>query len=150
MNDTEAILAELRKISAWAEMQRKLARRTLVGLAILVPVMIILFAFLGLNIIPSVSDSTSHLKFDWYDVDQKARAGDLAKAVGMGEQLALKEPQSPEVHRRLADVYLAAGKLQEAREQYAEARRLFPTEQNSALLMAIDQRIKDETSAPTP
>lgn len=53
-------------------------------------------------------------------------------------------PQDPEDHRRLAAVYLAAGKIEKARKHYAEAARLFPSEENERLLTAINKRIKAE------
>jgi tetratricopeptide (TPR) repeat protein len=54
--------------------------------------------------------------------------GDFDKALGIGEELILKTPQSPDAHKRLAAAYLAAGKLDKAREHYAETVRLFPSE----------------------
>ena len=86
MNDNEAIFAELRKISAWTDLQRKMTKWSLI----------------------------------------------------------LKTPQYPEAHRRLAGAYLAAGKVEKASEHYAEAFRLFPSEENEKLLMAIERRSKAE------
>jgi len=42
----------------------------------------------------------------------------------------------------LAGAYLAAGKIEKAREHYAEAFRLFPSEENEKLLIAIEKRSK--------
>ncbi|SRR5258708_38694257 len=150
MSDTEAILVELRKISAYTDMQRKVAKRALIGLVIFTVVVVGAFTLFIPEIEVMGGRSASHPAFDWYDVDRYARAGDYAVAVNMAEQLVLKTPQAPDAHRRMADVYLSAGKLQKAREQYVEARRLFPSEQNDDLVKAMDKRLSDETSGSNP
>ena len=60
----------------------------------------------------------------------------------------MKTPLYPEAHRRLAGAYLAAGDIEKARQHYAEAFRLFPSEENEKLLAAIDRRIKAENLQP--
>jgi len=47
---------------------------------------------------------------------------------------------------RLAAAYLAAGKIEKAREHYAQAFHLFPSEENEKVLVAIDRRIKERNS----
>jgi tetratricopeptide (TPR) repeat protein len=79
---------------------------------------------------------------DWYDVDQSVRRGDFDKAIQIGEKLIVKTPLYPEAHRRLAGAYLAAGDLEKARQHYAEAFRLFPSDENEKSLAAIDRRLK--------
>jgi tetratricopeptide (TPR) repeat protein len=148
MNDNEAILAELRKISAWADMQRKATKRTLIAVAIFVPAMIIFGVLMERRVTTAIEDTASSQKPDWYDVDQNVRHGEFEKAIGIGEELILKTPQYPDAHRRLAGAYLAAGRVEKAREHYAKAFRLFPSEENEKLLIAIDRRIKAETSQP--
>jgi len=85
---------------------------------------------------------------DWYDVDQNVRRGDFDKAIQLGETLILKTPQYPEAHRRLAGAYLAAGNVEESRKHYAEAFRLFPSDENEKLLSAIEKRSKAENPQP--
>lgn len=70
------------------------------------------------------------------------RLGDFEKAIAIGEELILKTPQYPEAHERLARAYLAAGNLEKAKEHYAEAFRLFSSEENEKLLSAIEKRVK--------
>jgi len=41
MNDNETILVELRKIAAWAEMQRKITKWTFIGIALVIPTMVV-------------------------------------------------------------------------------------------------------------
>jgi hypothetical protein len=41
MNDDESILAELRKIGAWADTQRKITRWSLLAVAVAVPAVIV-------------------------------------------------------------------------------------------------------------
>jgi tetratricopeptide (TPR) repeat protein len=141
MNDNEPILAELRKISAWADMQRKLTKWSLIAVAVVIPAMIVFGILMERRV-------ETHLeagqKLDWHDVDQNVRVGDFDKAIRIGEELIPKTPQYPEAHRRLAGAYLAAGKIEKARAHYAEAFRLFPSDENEKLLIAIDRRSKAE------
>lgn len=139
------VLAELRKISAWADLQRKMTKWLLGFLAGLVPITILLF--MAINRLPNLtpaSDPSPHAT-DWYDVDRSVRMGDFEKAIAIGEELILKMPQYPEAHERLGRAYLAAGKVEKAKEQFAEAFRLFPSEENEKLLSAIEKRIRAES-----
>ena len=78
----------------------------------------------------------------WYNVDQNICQGDFKNAIRIGEELLKTTPQYPEAHRRLAGAYLAVGNVEQARIHYAEAFRLFPTEENEKMLFAIEKRIK--------
>ena len=148
MNDNEAILAELRKISAWADMQRKISKWSLIFLAVFIPAMIVFGVLLEQRLKTNIEAILPGQKPDWHDVDHNVRMGDFNKAIRIGEELILKAPQYPEAHRRLAGAYLAAGKIEKAREHYAEAFRLFPSEENEKLLMAMDKR--SEAKNPQP
>jgi tetratricopeptide (TPR) repeat protein len=140
MSDNEAILAELRKISAWADLQRKVTRWTLIGAAGL-GVVLIAFALLAERLTKAaITELSPAEKPDWYNVDQSARLGEFDKAFALGETLLLKTPLNPDAHQRLARSYLAAGKIAKSREHYAEAFRLFPSEENQKLLAAIEKR----------
>jgi tetratricopeptide (TPR) repeat protein len=144
VNDNEAILGELRKISAWAEMQRKLTKWSLVFLAVLIPALVGFGIVMEQRVSTKLEDTAPPQKSDWYEVERNVRLGDFDKALGVGEELIVKTPQSPDAHKRLAGAYLAASKLDKAREHYAEAFRLFPSEENEKLLTAIDKRCSAE------
>jgi len=148
MNDNEPILSELRKISAWADTQRKVTKWSLICVAVLVPAMIVVGVLAEHQVKTTLGDIETGPKPDWYEVDQYIHAGEFDKAIHTGEDLILKTPQYPEAHRRLAGAYLAAGKIEKAREHYAEAFRLFPSEENEKPLLAIDKRIKAENTRP--
>ncbi len=139
------VLAELRKISAWADLQRKISKWLLGVSAGLVPVAIIIFV--AINRLPNSNPASnpSPQAADWYDVDRNVRMGNFEKAIAIGEELILKMPQYPEAHERLAKAYLAAGKFEKAKEHFAEAFRLFPSEENEKLLSAIEKRIRAES-----
>jgi len=147
MNDNESILAELRKISAWADMQRKMTKWSLIFVAIFFPAMIVFSVLMEHRVTKKIEDTTEEP--DWYNVDQNVRRGDFDTAMRIGEELILKTPQYPDAHRRLAGVYLAAGKIEKAKEHYAEAFRLFPSEENGKLLAAIEARINAESRQPS-
>jgi len=140
MNNLDPILTELRKISAWADTQRKLTKWSLLFLAVFIPAFIGFALLMERRMQTTTSETPAHDKPDWYEVDRNVRAGDFDKAIAIGEELIVKTPQYPEAHHRLAAAYLAAGKLDQAREHYAEAFRLFPSEENEKLLLAIDKR----------
>ena len=148
MNDNEPILAELRKISAWADMQRKMAKWSLIVASVLFPALIVFGLLMEHRVETTVEQATPEPKEDWYDVDLNVHRGDFDKAIQIGERLISKTPAYPEAHRRLAGAYLAAGKLEKAREHFAEAFRLFPSDENEKLLTAIDRRIKNESPKP--
>jgi tetratricopeptide (TPR) repeat protein len=145
MNDNEPILAELRKISAWVDFQRKMIRWSLIGVGFTI------LAGIAVGFITDheiKKDLSPNEKPDWYQVDQNVRTGDFDEAIRIGEELTQKTPQYPEAHRRLAGAYLAAGKIGKAREHYAEAFRLFPSEENEKLVLTIDKRIQAENPKP--
>ena len=123
-------------------MQRKITRRSLIFLAALVPVMIGVFVLMGRGLKPNLESNLPPHQADWYDVARKVHEGEFEKAIAIGEELIVRSPQYPEAHLRLAGAYLAAGNLEKAREHYAEAFRLFPSEENEKLLSAIEKRVK--------
>jgi len=146
MNDNEAVLVELRKISAWADMNRKVTKWTLIFVAVFIPAMILFGVVMTCLEKASMEKVSVPGKADWYDVEQDVRHGDLDEAIRVGEKLIEKSPQFPEGHRRLGMAYLVAGRLQKAREHFAEAVRLLPTEDNEKLLIAVDKRMQMENS----
>jgi tetratricopeptide (TPR) repeat protein len=125
-------------------MQRKLTKWSLIFVAVLIPAIIIFGVLMERRVSTKLESAGSEETPDWYDVDQSVRRGDFNKAILIGEKLIVKTPLYPEAHRRLAGAYLAAGDLEKARQHYAEAFRLFPSEENEKSLAAIDRRLKSE------
>ena len=148
MNNDEQILTELRKIAAWADMQRKMTKWSLIFVGVFVPVLIAIAVLMERRVDATLEVDTSGVTPDWYDVDQNVRRGDFDKAIQVGEKLIQKTPQYPEAHRRLAGAYLAAGNVEEAKKHFEEAFRLFPSEENEKLVMAIGKR--NEAGNPQP
>jgi tetratricopeptide (TPR) repeat protein len=138
----DEVVAELRKISAWADLQRKITKWSLFALMAFVAVAIGVFTLMDRHLETTLVPNLTAHQLDWYEVDRNVRQGDFEKAIAIGEELILKTPQYPEAHERLARAYLAAGNLEKAKEHYAEAFRLFPCEENEKLLNAIEKRIK--------
>lgn len=148
MNNDESILAELRKITAWFDMQRKVTKWSLIVGAVFIPALVVFGILMEQRIKTELKGAASVEKVDWYDVDQNVRRGNFDEAIEVGEKLMQKTPQYPEAHRRLAGAYLAAGNVEKARAHYAEAFRLFPSEENEKLLVAIEKRSKAGTPRP--
>ena len=151
MNDNEKILAELQKIGAWADMQRKITKWSFIVIGVLIPAMIVFGIIMEKRLqtgMEAVSSNEKPEKPDWSDVDWKTRRGNFDEAIRIGEELIQRMPQYPEGHHRLASAYLATGKTEQARQHYAQAFRLFPSEENEKLLIAIDKRIKEGNLQP--
>lgn len=142
MNDNELILAELRKISAWADIQRRSSKWSLLVLVVFLSGAYVF----GPQAVDFWVDRTTKRETRWYDVESNVDLGDFDSAIRIGEEFVQKTPLHPDAHQRLAGAYLAAGKLPEARKHYAEAYRLFPSEQNEKKVIAIDKRIQAESS----
>jgi tetratricopeptide (TPR) repeat protein len=145
MNDNEQILAELRKISAWADTQRKVTKWSLIFVVVSILGMIVFAAVMAHMEKTSREATATAEKPDWYDVDRNIRVGDFDRAIRIGEELIQKTPQYSRAHCQLAAAYLAAGKITEARAHYAEAARLLPCEEYEKLVVAMDKRIKEES-----
>jgi len=142
MNENEEILVELKKISAWADVQRRITKWSVILLAVFIPGAIGIGILVEQRLRTNLESNASPRQPDWYDVEQNIRLGDFEKATAMGEELILKTPQYPDAHKRLAGAYLASGNLEKAKEHYAEAFRLFPSEENEKLLGTIEKRIR--------
>lgn len=141
MNNDDLILAELRKMSAWFDFHRKVTKWSMIGLGLVFFSMIPLAFFMD----HEVKKAVNHVDAaDWYDVDRAVRAGDFDNALKIGEELIQKAPLNPATQHRLGDAYLAAGKLDKAHEHYAEAYRLFPSDENKNLLATLENRIEGE------
>jgi len=149
MNDNESILAELRKISAWVDMQRKMKKWALIFVAVWIAGLVVFGIVMEQRQSKRIESTRAVKEADWYCVDRYVELGSPDKAIEVGEELLSKTPQYPNGHRRLAAAYLAAGKVEKAREHYAEAFRLFPSEENGKLLEAIEARINAESRQPS-
>lgn len=148
MNDNDAILAELKKISAWADMQRTAMKWSFVFLALFIPAMIVFSVVMDRRFNKKIDDFGSAANPSWYDVERNLRQGDPGEAIRIGERLIQRAPLYPDGHCRLASAYVAAGQIEKAREHYAEAVRLFPSDNNIALLEAAETRARQTESPP--
>ena len=158
MNDNEQILVELRKISAWADSQRKIAKRSFICFCFfaLVPVTIVIGVFVECRLKTKAKDHKAPEVIALSDIDWYINHGNVDKAIEVGEKFVLKSPFDTTAHWKLGSAYLTAGKLAKAREQYEEGARLWPTDENKEYVKTLDRRIWVEksqsfTSAkPTP
>jgi tetratricopeptide (TPR) repeat protein len=151
MNHDEAILAELRKIAAWADMQRRVTRWSLAIGAVFILAMIV-FAIVTVKRAESQMEGgiRDYTKTEyWSNVDGNVVDGNFDDAIRIGEKLIRTTPEDPNKHRQLAFAYLAAGKMEQAKEHYAEAFRLFPSEENEKSLNAITKRIERDSTRAT-
>ena len=145
MNLDEAILTELKKLSAYADMQRKIAKWTFIFMGVSIPALIIFAIIMDSRLNTSSDDNRPSARKEnptWTDVDWRIRRGEPDEAIRIGEDLIQRAPQYPDGHRLLASAYLAAGKVEQAKEHYLQAFELFPSEEHQRLLAAINRRIE--------
>lgn len=154
MDDSEKILAELQKISAAARAQRALMSAVLAVLLCFVATLLYFAYSTDQQMKKAVAESVKPVDFDaevtWHNVDGHISKGDVQTALRMGNELIKKTPDFPDGHARLANAYLAAGDLAEAKAHLLEAFRLLPSEKNRELLDAVNKRIGQEKSPPRP
>jgi cytochrome c-type biogenesis protein CcmH/NrfG len=143
VGDHDELLTEVRKVAAWADMQRKVTKWTLVFVVLFMPTMIAFFFFMN-QLAEKAVRETSEPKVSWGEMYEAASQGRMAKALQIGHTMIGKVPGDPEGHCDLAFVYLKAGNLDQALRHFEEAYRLFPSERNLENLRAMRQRIKAE------
>lgn len=148
MNDNDTILAELKKISAWADMQRRVTKWSLIFVAVFIPAIFVFAIVMENRLKRSLEDTSTSVEHSWYDVDRSLRNGKLDEAIRIGQELIRNTPLSPDGHIRMANAYLTNGDITNAMTHYREAVRLFPTEDNQRLLNAVTQRMDQENPQP--
>jgi len=145
MNVDEEILNELRKLSSYTDRQRKITKWSLIFVGVFIPAMIVFLIAMESHLSTSEADiapSSMKERPTWTDVDWRIRRGEPEEAIRIGEDLIQQAPQYPDGHRLLASAYLAAGKLDQAKEHYLRAFQLFPSEDHQKLVAAISRRIE--------
>lgn len=144
MNESDdKILKELKKISSWAEHQKKISKWSLIILAICIPIIIGVAIFTDYyfkNIIDDFKTETTD-KFSWYDVSCRTRSGEIDEAISIAEELINITPNYPKGHTKLGFLYLTSGNLIKTKKHFKEAYRLFPSTENKENLNAILKRI---------
>ena len=147
MNDTEALLVELRKISSSVDAHRRMTTAILIGLIVFVSVIVGIWVRSEL-MMKEVTAEYKPIDFEaevkWHNVDSNVNKGNLQDAIRIGSELIKKTPLFPDGHFRLANAYLASGDIRKAQEHSREAFRLLPSEKNKDLLDAINKRIEQE------
>ena len=146
MNDSEQILAELKKIAAWTDMQRKMTKWSLIFVAVFVPAIILLAIVIDTRFKKKLEHIKTTQELTWYDVDRNLRNGKQDEAIRIGQELIQRAPLSPDGHIRLANAYLTIGDVTNANTHYTEAVRLFPSEDYQKLLNALTKRMEQENA----
>ena len=125
-------------------MQRRVTKWSLIFVAVFIPAMITFAVVMENRLKRTIDDIKVPDEHSWYDVDRNLRDCKLDEAIRIGQELIAKTPFSPDGHIRLANAYLTAGDVTNARAHYGEAVRLFPSEDNRALLNALNTRIEQD------
>lgn len=139
MNKDDQLLAEVRKISAYAEMQKKVTKWSLIIVSILVPIIIVVGFVTDRAFkkkIETITTTAIEPK-DWYDVDRLTRRGDITQAIHVAEAMIQKMPRYTSGHEKLGPLYLIDGDIPKSLKHFKEAFRLFPSEQNRKNLEAV-------------
>jgi len=116
MIDSESALAELKKMAAWADTQRKVTKWSLISLAVFIPALIVLAVVMEQRWKTRIGNLTAPEPPTWGSVDWNITQCNLDEAIRIGEELVQKTPQYWRGHDRLASAYLAAGKVEKARQ----------------------------------
>ena len=151
----EEILAELKKVSAWADLSRQAIERfkRMNRVASIVLLVILTCAIIVTPIAVHYLDKITESRTSWYTVDDCLRRGEINKAIQLGQKLIEKTPGDPAAHRILGAAYLIAGQLELSLHHYEQAYRLFPSDQNKSNIETVKGRIEEEksqTSGNTP
>jgi tetratricopeptide (TPR) repeat protein len=151
----EEILAEVKKVSAWADLSRQDLERfkrmnRVVGIVALA---IVACAIVVTPIAVHYLDRKTENETSWYTVNDCLWRGEINKAIQIGQKLIEKTPGDPAAHRILGGAYLIAGQLEASLDHYEQAYRLFPSDQNKSNIETVKGRIEEEksrTSGNTP
>jgi len=144
----DELLANVKKVAAWADMQRKMTKWSLLFVLLFIPAMVV-FAVTMEHCSEKRKARIRASGESWSDVYGASCDGHVEKAIRIGASLIQKTPGYEAGHSRLAFLYLTAGDLTRAEHHFEEAHRLFPSHENRGNLEAVRRRIAQE-SQPSP
>ena len=156
VHDFQELMLEIRKISAWAELNRRILKWSAI---LVIPFMVVFFVLVFFSTqrtmrtareLTSWRPAPPAQRGIWGQVDALLAEGRLEGAIGAAERLVEKVPGYAAGHEKLGELYLAKGNLPNAADQYREAWRLFPSESYRQSVEAVERRIKamEEAAAP--
>ena len=143
MNDEreDRLLADVRKISEWADGQKKIQKWVLLFL----PIFILFGGFL------SYREHKKRMETVQMPEQDSCRAIENAmdefkydKAAGMAQRLSIKYPNDTCGFYYLGRVSLVTGHLKEAEKNYLRTYELFPSENSEKTLQALRKRMRAE------
>jgi len=133
----QELLATLKKISEWADLQKKVTKWSLLSL---IPLGIILIAtslYFDRTIKEISSDESKPA--EWYDVTLAERKGDLGKALSIADELLARTPLDFEGHYRKGELLLELGRRDAALESFKKAKEIFPIPKHNDAVEALDK-----------
>ena len=145
MKKMDALLQDIHKIASVAEAHAWMTKFSKYLFWILIPLMIVALVGLAWEVMPKAQSAETP---SWNLVQRYANLANHDRAADIAEQLVRIAPHCYFGQRRLAEAYLSAGRLDDARVHYAEAYRLLPTERHRELLQAVQNRMQEERSQP--
>ena len=140
------LLAEVKKITAFIEQQKKL-RNWAIGISIVI--------FVGGIIALSLMQSSFRKKMQeeiasvaveqatplsWWDVDRDVKMARIDDALKKANQLIQAAPNNYDGHLKLANIYLMRDELETAEQHFKRAYEIFPTNAHAEYLHAIQTR----------
>ncbi|HWL53011.1 MAG TPA: hypothetical protein VNQ90_11285 [Chthoniobacteraceae bacterium] len=145
---SDEILATLKKIEAWTDLQRKIIRWSLWSTLPFVLVMIA-FPFLASRYLNQTLKSHSEAaskEYDWYDVSHASRKGDLHKALSMADELLSRHPRDFNGHYQRGEILLMLDERPEALKSFRKAAEIFPLPKYQSAVKALEPAPPDGES----
>ena len=134
------ILAALRNIEAWTNLQRKITKWGFLSFLpfILLMISIPFFASRYLDqTIKSHTERTAESR-DWYDVSSASRKGNLKEALSIADELLLRNPRDFEGHYRKGELLLMLDDRAAALQSFRKAAELFPLPKYENAVKALE------------
>lgn len=139
------ILTELRKLTQYADRQRKIQKRALIVGLLLMPLFLGGLFYFETKVKKDIATSRSNQDtWDWYNVNADEEKGKLDDALEKAQYLIRQSPNYYYGYKVLGRLYLSRNELYKAKESFDKAYEILPSESNKELVDAIQIRLKRE------
>lgn len=131
------MLASLKNIEAWSNLQRKLAKWSLISL---LPFLLLVFGapFFITRHFEKTMANISESGRDWYDVTSAVRKGELENALSLADSLLQRNPHDFDGHYKRGEILLMVDKRPEALESFKRAAQIFPLPKYTEAVKALE------------
>lgn len=139
------MLASLKNIEAWSNLQRKLAKWSLISL---LPFLLLVFGapfFITRHFEKTMANIGEKPGRDWYDVTSAVRKGELEKALSLADGLLQRNPRDFDGLYKRGEILLMVDKRPEALESFKRAAKIFPLPKYTEAVDALERTLPDDS-----